>query len=1037
MDNDSRRKLFANITSFLSSASVGVIAVQIAVTWTLICGVTGSSLATLFVLLGLSAVTSSRLNLVLNARWQLALAGLMGLASWWFASVTDALLTVNVSFISGAGWLTFLLPAAFAGLCCFCLFTWHHVHKSNADQLQSTEIPGLAAGLLLMLLHGISPFPMGITVIVLVAATCMSQLVSRPVPKVAIHDSAADRPVRWSTMVAAVGAFGAGVLGQGMLRIASSQFFLSTTLLVIGSAVALLIFLVLRSRIGRRVLTARIAAPVILLIIAAIPFAAQEAVDLNLHLNAVTQSAALVTLSRSLQISLLLVVSGSAAFVFVNETPASNQNIDPRFHAGFLLLGLGAALAFSSADARVIILTGLVISVSPLLLPRDAALADNTARRRTALGGTLAALCLAVATVTAALPSSTSNSLLLFSSHAEAGYRMGHRKELIAQSHSMRLLDNFESDGGSVGIWRTSGDQIEFRRDGVSTGAATTNAFTSPQPVTDSLICILPLVLHRNANSILILGDDGGAGLRAASGFPVHTIDAVRSDSRITKVVQSTVWQKMDPPPAKDERITIRHDAAAPAVRRVFGKSSWDVVVADTGRWPITDGQCSLTAEFYSAVKRQLAPDGVFCQRLSMQQVGPAPLWRAVSTVSGLFGRVAVIRMSPGEIALVCGPESLLDGELLNRLQKPHVARELARSGWDWSQVAALPVVDTADPVGIFNHVAKLPSSNAANAYFAFALPHETVRRGQKAEELRQIFAPHQQRLADAIPASPAYQEFARRYTSVIQQAEILTAFPDQPWPYRKSLRMEMQRSPRPPIERVRNGKIVRAVHPLDEQRKGYFVTLGAVLKQAQAGFVDPLKLRELAAFTNIHEPLLSHFAHHELVRIHEATSHPGPAMELRHRLHTVYFTEPKDLSVRRVTDAMNQILEDPELLPSNAARFDHINSMLQELVRRWEARRGSSTASARHTQRDVDLCIQVASRALESLEKWGQGLNVTSEDIRLRRRFVNMKLVAPLRSYREQVLAHRLRTETPERIGDLSDDELPILLDEGSLTTN
>ncbi|MCP4171492.1 MAG: hypothetical protein GY758_12040, partial [Fuerstiella sp.] len=178
-------------------------------------------------------------------------------------------------------------------------------------------------------------------------------------------------------------------------------------------------------------------------------------------------------------------------------------------------------------------------------------------------------------------------------------------------------------------------------------------------------------------------------------------------------------------------------------------------------------------------------------------------------------------------------------------------------------------------------------------------LPFETLRRADKSAEIRRTLAPHQMRLADAAPKTESYAEFARRYTSVIQQAEILTGFPDDPLVYRNSLRMEMLRNPRPAVEKVRAGSIIHEGHPLDERRKNYFLALGAVVQQAKEGFVDPLVLRQLDAFTTVYEPLLSHFAHHELIRIHEMTSHPGPAIELRHRLHTVYFTERTDLSVR------------------------------------------------------------------------------------------------------------------------------------------
>jgi hypothetical protein len=143
--------------------------------------------------------------------------------------------------------------------------------------------------------------------------------------------------------------------------------------------------------------------------------------------------------------------------------------------------------------------------------------------------------------------------------------------------------------------------------------------------------------------------------------------------------------------------------------------------------------------------------------------------------------------------------------------------------------------------------------------------------------------------------------------------------------------------------------------------------------------------------------------------------------------MHAVYFTNADDLSVRTVADAMQQLIDDPELLPTVAARYDHLNSMLQELVRRWDARRGHEPRSARRTQQNVDDCIEVANRALELMEQWREELNIPADDIRLRRKFVNRTLIAPLRDYQQQVVQHRMEYEVPVE-PTLSDDELPIL---------
>ncbi|MCA9047933.1 MAG: hypothetical protein KDA89_04355, partial [Planctomycetaceae bacterium] len=355
----------------------------------------------------------------------------------------------------------------------------------------------------------------------------------------------------------------------------------------------------------------------------------------------------------------------------------------------------------------------------------------------------------------------------------------------------------------------------------------------------------------------------------------------------------------------------------------------------------------------------------------------------------------------------------------------------------DWSEVAALAVVDTSDPVGLFEHVERTRAVRAGNARMLLSSGREAARWGDKSGEIRSAFAPHQLRLADAVGRGEDYAEFARRFSAVVQQLEILTAMPDTPWAYRKSLRMEMQRHPRPAVEKVRNGSIVQEAHPADEYRKSYFESLGNVLQQVAEGSVDPLLLRQLAGFTMRYEPLLSHFAHYELVRIHELTGHQSPAMELRHRLHTVFYSQPGDLSVDVVADALQQILEDPELLPDDVTRFDYANALVQQLVDRWNHRRGYEPRSARRAQHVVDHCVSVTNSALDAMSGWAEAAGMTNADMLARRRFVTKTLVSPLRQYREQVLAHRIRTEPPTAEDTADFGNLPLLLDPSELPTN
>jgi hypothetical protein len=282
-------------------------------------------------------------------------------------------------------------------------------------------------------------------------------------------------------------------------------------------------------------------------------------------------------------------------------------------------------------------------------------------------------------------------------------------------------------------------------------------------------------------------------------------------------------------------------------------------------------------------------------------------------------------------------------------------------------------------------------------------------------------------------------EEVKRRLTALAQQTEILAGMPDQPWTYRKSLRMEMQRSPRPPLEVIEDGEVVKTAHPLDAFSRDYFQTLGnslAALSNASSPTSEAIE--PLERFTETPEPLLSHFAHYEIIRLHELAKHPAPADEFRHRLHIVFYTSPSDASVRPVISALEQLVNQPTLIADSTERYDTLNSLVQKLIERWEARTAWEPRSATRVQNDVDQSVRITNLALDQMEVLASDASVPGTDFLRRRRYINAALIGPLRDYRDQVLAHRRKTEIPAEPNSEDPNDMPLLLNsEATLHSN
>ncbi|MCH2203539.1 MAG: hypothetical protein MK102_16350, partial [Fuerstiella sp.] len=764
-----------------------------------------------------------------------------------------------------------------------------------------------------------------------------------------------------------------------------------------------------------------------LTVVAVLPWCFSGAVNWNLYLRATISTGAEMVLWQGFQLSIWsgsILMAALAGCQAVGGERCLTPNIRPvSFCLGAAVAGLVSHLGIAPLWP---VFTAIgVIAVAPATLLWRAPAISNRFR----VMGSLSAAA-AVTGIMGASPDMAGPSRLLFSIRPIVAVHRGVSTEMIPETDTARMTESYDSAEGTVTKWRLHADVLETRLNGHSVGEVSTNTSTTPQPAAEVLTCVLPLVLHEHPGSVLLMGDYSGVALRTCQQFPLHRVTvikppAVRGHDTSDGTSENADTQVLLTAP----EIVIRDTSVAPV----------DVLISVLAD-PLRSASLSrMSVSWFRAVSERLAADGVFCQRIRQQYIGRDSVLQLLGRVSEAFENVAMVRIGPGEIALLGSNSSLplLDQGVLARMSRRHVQRELSRCGWDWCQLAALPIVDSADPIGLWEHHDLSTGSQTSPGALGLRLGWETVQSVNHVRNVHQLLAPHQMRIAEAVPTSPAHEEFRRRISAYAQQVEILTAFPDQPGVYRKSLRSEMQRNPRRPVEVIRDGKLHRLPHPLDEHRKAYVTTLGEVLEQVRSGQVPLSELRRLSEFSVDYEPLISDFVHHELVRIHELAEHPAPRMEFEHRLHTIHYTQPGDYSIRNVVAAMKQLTEQPELLAEDVDRFDHLNDLVQELILRWEARTQFEPPSAVRMQRDVELSIQVTQTALRQMEKIAAVAGKNRDAFLNRRHFVSKALIGPLRDYEQQVLAHRAKHESPvgsdkEQGEDaLRDNEVPAMLDQ------
>lgn len=995
----------------------------------------------------LSWITISGTSAAATVAWCLVVGLGLGLASWvqrqvrspgllaggaavaavlavlTTAGAFDLCLTLCVSagLPNSATWLLTASPALFGALAAGLLL------QIPSESAPGRRLAGISLGALLFMIHAWLALPLVVAAAVLTAAVLAGPLLYGQTGGSLVRtEQGLNR--RQKILNAAAGA---GLVAGGMVL--HRVFSISPMAIAVATGLTALALMIVVWPVLQLVRRPWVVWSGCLVILAVLPWSYSAVLSWNLHFRATATTGLSIIVFQALQLTawavpLLLATVAGCSVLGESRRPGDGVRVSVIF------LGAATAWALSAGGLPIAWLAAgslmLIAAIPAVLLWQVPAVSSRFGALR--LAGSLAAVA-PLLSVVVCPPDLAAPSHLLFTARSLAAVQRGVDVPMIPETDASRMTGHQETAHGTITTWKTQASRCEFRLNGQLIGEISTNTATTPQPPAEVLTCILPLVLHPHAGSVLLLDDYSGTAVNICEQFPLHRVVSV--ESRNTAAAEALVTRP------QDEHIEYRHDASEMAVRDQ-SLEPVDVVVSVLADPAQAACLSRLSTEWYHAVAGRLAEDGIFCQRFRQRAADRDTIAGLLGRVSAVFEHVALVQLVPGELALVATDSDtpLLDRGVLKRMERLHVRRELGRCGWDWCQLAALTVIDSADPVGLWKHEQLPAPSRLVTGTPGLRLGWQAIRPGYQAMTVYQMLAPHQRRMAEAVPIGPSHDEFRRRISAYAQQLEVLTAFPDEPWVYRKSLKSEMQRNQRAPVEVMKDGELHRSIHPLDQHRKDYLTTVGGLLQQIRSGKLSAADLRRLSEFSEDYEPLISDFAHYELVRIHELARHPSPVDEFQHRLHTVNYSQPGEHSVRNVVAALDQLTRQAEVVDSSEQRFDQLNSLIQELIVRWESRTNFEPRSAVRMQRDVELSIGTVQRALLQMERLTDAVGVSDEAFLLRRRFVAEALIGPLRDYEKQVLAHRARTEPVEvpqerTVSDSQDDRMLRMLMEQPVT--
>jgi spermidine synthase len=205
-----------------------------------------------------------------------------------------------------------------------------------------------------------------------------------------------------------------------------------------------------------------------------------------------------------------------------------------------------------------------------------------------------------------------------------------------------------------------------------------TDAGDSPDNLTQRLLAHVPLLLHPDPRSVLVVGLGTGMTLGTALLYPIEHADVVEIAPEVVEASQ--FFTEASGRPLDDARARLRVLDARTWL--MAGLARYDVIISEPSN-PWQTGNANLfTLEHYRLTRSRLTPGGVFCQWLPFYRMDEADFRAAIRTFHTVFADVTVW-FSGGDVLLVGSTTSRgLDPErFLARTADGTIARSLRGIG--------------------------------------------------------------------------------------------------------------------------------------------------------------------------------------------------------------------------------------------------------------------------------------------------------------------------------------------------------------------
>lgn len=315
----------------------------------------------------------------------------------------------------------------------------------------------------------------------------------------------------------------------------------------------------------------------------------------------------------------------------------------------------------------------------------------------------------------------------------------------------------WEADGMETGVGIMSSDGLSFFVDGKSDGSAIGDKATQIG------LGLLGGILRPEAKTALVVGMGTGetAGWLADQ-TAIERVEVVELERAVLEMTRRC--EAVNRGVLNNPKVQIRVNDAREVL--LAGEGDYDLIVSEPSN-PYRAGIATLfTCEFYQAVQRRLASDGLFLQWIQAYEVSGETIGIILNTLRSVFPSVEIWQTQTADLLFVCGEQPSFRPEevetLRQRIQQPTI-REGLLVGWGVEDVDGL----MAHFVGGLKTVdearrklsTELNTDDRTVIEYQFAKTVSKKRETFEAEQLR----PLARQLSDELPAIMRAQVSASR----------------------------------------------------------------------------------------------------------------------------------------------------------------------------------------------------------------------------------------------------------------------------------